>query len=155
MYEIDAKLARLEEQGTPVRVGLVGTGQMGTEIVIQIGMMKGIEIDIAVDRNYDIVRRAFEEAGYKGELVETNDIDVARAAVESGKKVISTDYNLAIMLESVQVVIDATGSPELGARIAYESIAAKKHIVMMNVECDVTIGPVLKQLADTRASSIR
>jgi predicted homoserine dehydrogenase-like protein len=51
-------------------------------------------------------------------------------------------------MDSVQVVIDATGSPELGARIAFESINQKKHIVMMNVECDVTVGPILKRLAD-------
>ena len=40
----------------------------------------------------------------------------------------------------MQAVVDATGSPELGVAIALESIRAKKHIVMMNVECDVTVG---------------
>ena len=36
----------------------------------------------------------------------------------------------------------------MGARIALDAINHNKHIVMMNVECDVTIGPILRQMAD-------
>lgn len=36
----------------------------------------------------------------------------------------------------------------MGARIAWRSITAGKHIVMMNVETDVCIGPLLRHLAD-------
>jgi predicted homoserine dehydrogenase-like protein len=121
---------------------------MGTEIVIQMAMMKGIEIDVAIDLGFDVVEKAFRQAGYAGELVKTNDLGTASQAIADGKKVISTDYHMAIQLESVQVVIDATGSPELGAKIAFDAIANKKHIVMMNVECDVTIGPILRRLAE-------
>ena len=59
----------------------------------------------------------------------------------------TTNAQLATSLPSIQVVIDATGSPEMGARISWNAIKHKKHIVMMNVECDVTIGPILSQMA--------
>jgi len=45
------------------------------------------------------------------------------------------------------VVIDATGSPEVGAEISLSSIINKKHIVTLNVEADTSIGPILKKFA--------
>ena len=41
MYEIDTRLREREAAGEPIRVGLIGAGQMGTEIVAQIGEMVG------------------------------------------------------------------------------------------------------------------
>ena len=35
MYEIDSKLLELEAKGTPIRVSLIGCGQMGKDIVAQ------------------------------------------------------------------------------------------------------------------------
>ena len=36
----------------------------------------------------------------------------------------------------------------MGALVTLDAIAHKKHVVMMNVECDVTIGPMLRRLAE-------
>jgi predicted homoserine dehydrogenase-like protein len=148
MYEIDSRLKELEQEGTPIKVGLIGVGQMGTEIVIQIGMMKGMEVDIAVDLKTSTVADAYRLAGYAGEIVETNDREEAEAAVAAGKKVATTDYRLAVTLSTVDVVVDATGSPEMGARISLLCFDNGKHIVMMNVECDVTVGPILRKMAE-------
>jgi predicted homoserine dehydrogenase-like protein len=38
------------------------------------------------------------------------------------------------------VVIDATGNPNTGTQFALDSIANGKHVVMLNVEADITIG---------------
>lgn len=32
MYEIDTKLEELEKAGTPIRIALIGAGQMGKDI---------------------------------------------------------------------------------------------------------------------------
>jgi predicted homoserine dehydrogenase-like protein len=48
----------------------------------------------------------------------------------------------------IDVVIDATGVPEDGADIGMRTIRNGKHLIMMNVECDVCIGPYLKHQAD-------
>ena len=37
--------------------------------------------------------------------------------------------------------------PDVGARVAYESIMARKPVIMMNVETDITIGLYLDRLA--------
>lgn len=65
-----------------------------------------------------------------------------------GKAVAASDYRVATRLPEVDVVIDATGSVEMGALCALDAIHHKKHTVMMSVECDVTIGPILKRFAD-------
>lgn len=148
MYEIDAKLAMLDKEGTPVRVGLIGAGQMGTDIVAQIAGMKGMECDIVVDLTTEIARNAYLQSGYTGEVVEAKTALDAEKAIADGKKVVTTNYRVAIETKQIQSVIDATGSPEMGARITMGCIFSKKHIVMMNVECDTTIGPILRKLCE-------
>ncbi|MEW6695770.1 MAG: NAD(P)H-dependent oxidoreductase [Bacillota bacterium] len=148
MYEIDAQLAELQAQGKPIQIGLIGAGQMGTDIVAQVERMVGVEIAVVVDLSVETAARAYRIAGYQGEIIETGDMDVALAAVAAEKKVATSNYRIATRASQVQVVIDATGSPEMGARISLECIHNKKHIVMMNVECDVTVGPILRQMAE-------
>jgi len=52
--------------GKPVRVGLIGAGQMGTDIVVQISQMTGIEIAAVADIAPDRVSEAASLAGRKG-----------------------------------------------------------------------------------------
>ena len=59
MYEIDSKLAKLHEEGRPIRVGLIGAGQMGKDIVAQIAKMKGMECDVVVDLTPEIAKDAY------------------------------------------------------------------------------------------------
>ena len=49
------------------------------------------------------------------------------------------------LLESglIDVIIDATGIPSVGAEIGLSAMERGKHLVMMNVEADVTIGAYL------------
>ncbi len=64
-------------------------------------------------------------------------------------------YRDVCTAEGVDVVIDATGNPNVGAEVALATIAAGKHIVMMNVEADVTIGAYLAARPPRPASSTR
>lgn len=147
MYEMDSKLIKREQEGHPIRVALVGAGQMGREIVCQIGLMRGMTVDIVVDLHTDICKKAYSAAGYTGEIADVNTLEEAELSLAAGKKVVTTDYRIAASAAGIESVVDATGNPEMGARIAMLCFNNKKHIVMMNVECDVTIGPILRQLA--------
>ncbi len=148
MYEIDKKLLQLEEEGRPIHVALIGAGQMGKDIVAQISEMKGIVCDIVIDLSTDIVMDAYRQANETREVVVANTPEEAEAAIDAGKKVASTNYKAAVGARQIQSVIDATGSPEMGARITLDCIFHKKNIVMMNVECDVTVGPILRRLCE-------
>ena len=48
----------------------------------------------------------------------------------------------------IDVVVDATGVPSVGAEIGLAAMEHGKHLVMMNVEADVTIGSYLRRKAD-------
>jgi len=149
MYEIDRKLEQLQKEGNPIKVGLIGAGQMGTDIVSQISCMVGIDVPVVIDLKTEIALNAYKIAGSdEKDIIETSDIDTASKAIKEGKKIVSTNYKIATRAEPIQVVIDATGSPEMGALISLDCINQKKHIVMLNVECDVTIGPIIRQLAE-------
>ncbi|MBE0693330.1 MAG: flagellar biosynthesis protein FlgA, partial [Aquamicrobium sp.] len=53
-----------------------------------------------------------------------------------------------IAAPDIDVVVEATGHPAAGIRHARAAIAARKHIVMVNVEADVLAGPLLARQAE-------
>ena len=149
MYEIDERLRELEQKGTPIIVALIGAGQMGKDIVAQIRDMVGIEIAVVVDIKNETCLEAYDIAKTgRDEVAVCDALDEAIAAAKSGKKIATTNHKIATRLPQVQVVIDATGSPEMGARISLDCFSNGKHIVMMNVECDITVGPILRHMAE-------
>src|SRR3712207_9477350 len=48
----------------------------------------------------------------------------------------------------IDAVVEATGNPEVGARVALQAMQARKHTIMLNVETDVVIGPILHHMAE-------
>jgi predicted homoserine dehydrogenase-like protein len=45
-------------------------------------------------------------------------------------------------------VVEATGLTEIGSKVAWNCILNSKHVIMLNVETDVTVGPLLRRLAE-------
>jgi predicted homoserine dehydrogenase-like protein len=146
--EILEHLQTLEAEGDPIRVGLVGCGQMGSGLahsMYQIAGMSGVAIsDIDIDRPL----ATLEAIGIpKAEIVVTNEVGPAEDALHSGKYVVTEDAVMLAKLESLDAVVEATGITEVGARVAWNCILHSKHIIMLNVETDVTVGPLLHRLA--------
>ncbi|NLG93610.1 MAG: NAD(P)-dependent oxidoreductase [Clostridiales bacterium] len=149
MLGLNYKLEELEEKGKKIKFGIVGAGQMGMGMVSQVMLMKGVCPSVVADINVENARKAFLNAGVKeDDVAEAKTIAQANELMERGKYVYTSDAEIASKANLVDVVIDATGVPEVGAKIAIDSINNKKHIVMLNVETDVCIGPILKKLAD-------
>ena len=62
---LSADLARrLEETGRPIRVGLIGSGEMGTDIVTQCQQMTGITVAAIAEINLDSAKKALRIAGH-------------------------------------------------------------------------------------------
>lgn len=149
MLGLNYKLRELEKSGREIRVGLIGCGQMGRGMISQIQSMKGMRVVATADLYPTFIQQAYLKAGVKDQsIVLTDRIEEAEKAIEEGKVVGTVDSDLVTSLPSVDVIVDATGVPNLGAEIAWKAILNKKHIVMLNVEADVTVGPLLKQMAD-------
>ena len=142
-------LLKRERSGKPICVGLVGAGQMGEGLVCQMEMMHGMHACAVADSISGRAVGAYLEAGVDTNLVvETDDLGLAAQAISENKRVATTDASLISQLDQLDVVVEATGVPEIGALVALNAILHKKHIVQMNVETDATVGFILRKMAN-------
>ena len=144
MIGLNEELKLREEQGNPVVVGLIGAGQMGTDIVAETSMMKGLDVRIIADVNLDRAKEAFKIARMEGEVVVAETAEAADEALAAGKLVAVGDYRILTDVKGIDVVIEATGVPEIGTRAALRSVRNGHDLAMMNVETDITVGPILR-----------
>lgn len=148
MISINRKLKALDEQNKKIRVGVVGAGLMGTGLITQMAVMKGITPAILVDRTEEKAMKAYLSAGIsKDQILVANTLDKVNYGMERGKYIISSNIEYVSKANLVDVVVDATGRPDAGAYIAMNSINNKKDIVMLNIEADATIGHILNKYA--------
>jgi predicted homoserine dehydrogenase-like protein len=141
------KLLQREKEHRPIKVAVVGAGMMGLGVINQMFRMAGMRVCLIADRVIDKARQAFEVNGIQSQDIRVlNDPDAAQDAIRKGQPVITEDGELPAQVD-VDAVVEATGSPEAGARIAYASILGKKHTIMLNVEADVMVGPILASIA--------
>ncbi len=137
------------ESKKPIRIGLVGSGEMGTDIVTQVAHMPGLAIgaisELRASAAGKAVDIAYREPGHWQEVKAGGSIN---AIMEQGKIAVTDDVTLLLESGLIDVVIDATGVPAVGAEIGLRAMERGKHLVMMNVEADVTIGAYLKSEAD-------
>lgn len=142
-------LAEREDAGNPVRIGLVGSGEMGTDIVTRVAHMRGVKIAGIANLHAANALKAVKIAyGSQSPASVVDNQSALDQAVESGRIAVCEDASLLSNSPHVDVVVDATGIPAVGAEIGLEAMRQGKHLVMMNVEADVTIGPWLKSEAD-------
>jgi len=141
--------SKLEElarkQGRNSRLAMVGAGQMGRGFANQSHRMGGITVSVIADVDPARIEQAYADLGLPKPLI-SEDVAALNAAINAGQSVGTTNAFLVSELD-VDVVVEATGVPEVGARVTYASLLAKKHVAVLNVEMDVTIGPLLTKTA--------
>ena len=135
---LDRLLAERTEHGSPVRVGLIGAGKFGSMFLTQIPTTVGLDVAVIVDLDVDRAKKACADVGWSAELV--------------GATRFTDDMSVLMDDESVEVVVEATGNPIVGVTHARQAFAAGKHVVMVNVEADVLVGPVLA--AEARSAGV-
>lgn len=136
----------------PIRVGLVGAGQMGTGLISQMERMEGMRIVAVADVIPGRATEAYRESGVPDSHVIVLDDDPDKAAeyVAEGLRVATTNAAFLTQIDTLDVILECTGIPEVGAQVCYAAIQSGKHIVNMNVEADATIGYALSKLAAER-----
>src|ERR687898_519792 len=137
--------AREQELGRPVRIGLAGAGQMGMGFVAQVQRIPGMETAAIADVLPGRPKQAFAQSGVNG-VVEGDDLDTLAQAVADGRPVGMSDARMLVDLP-VDVVVDATGVPDIGAWLSYAALTGGKDVATLNAEADVTIGLLLSRVA--------
>ena len=94
------------DSGKPIRIGLVGSGEMGTDIVTQVAHMPGLAVGAiselrpsAAGKAVDI---AYREAGHWQEVKPGSSLN---AIMEQGKVAVTNDVNQLLESELIDVVI--------------------------------------------------
>ncbi|MEM8786782.1 MAG: homoserine dehydrogenase [Pseudomonadota bacterium] len=137
------------DAGRPVRIGLIGAGEMGTDIVSRTAHMTGVEVAAIADLRPAAGHEAVEIAHQApGRSADAASAAAVTAAIEAGHTAIADDPAHILDSGLIDVVVDATGVPAVGAELGLTAMERGKHLVMMNVEADVTIGAYLRAEAD-------
>jgi len=95
--------------------------------------MAGVEVAVIADLDPERARVACRTVGWDAALI------AKTVFVASGEE--------GCAHPEIEVVVEATGVPAAGIAHARAAIAAKKHIIMVNVEADVLAGPLLAEAA--------
>ncbi|EAR24934.1 oxidoreductase, putative [marine actinobacterium PHSC20C1] len=138
-------LARQREVGRPVRIGLVGAGQMGSGFIAQIARQKGVDITAVADIAIDRAVSALANAGIT-DVDQSGDLETLTATIEAGGHVVVNDA-LALPRLPIDMVIECSGVPEIAAKVALASLLGGKDVALMTVEADVTVGLLLARIA--------
>lgn len=127
-------VAAVEAGGKPVRVGLIGAGKFGSMFLAQVPTAPGLKVVAIADLSTDRARAACQGVGWSEDLIADTRF---------------TDNSLEMITSAdIDVIVEATGHPAAGIRHARAAIAARKHIIMVNVEADVLAGPLLAREAE-------
>ena len=128
----------------PVTVGLIGAGKFGAMFLAQARVTPGLQIAGLADLDVARARRQLKDVGWPPESYSAASLD---EAVKTGALHVDDDTDSLIADPRVEVIIEATGVPAAGIRHALAAIAHGKHIVMVNVEADAVVGPLLARKA--------
>jgi predicted homoserine dehydrogenase-like protein len=127
--------------------GVVGAGEFGASFVYRSMRAPGLRVAGAADAQVERAVQAARRAGVPDERIARCDsAEQAKAAFARGDFVAVADAALLCVLE-LDFVVEATGSPEGGARTTLCALAAGRNVAMVSKECDSVVGPILQAKA--------
>src|SRR6266536_6058802 len=145
---VDTALRQLAATGHPIRVGMVGAGASGRAIALQLGTpAPGIRLAAIANRTPAHGERAFREAG----ITDWRRVDTAReaeTAIACGLPVLTNDPSVLTACDTIDVLVEVTGTVETAAGVVLEAFEHGKHVVLVNAELDSLLGPILKAKGD-------
>src|SRR5437867_3463245 len=137
-----------EAEQRPIRVGIVGAGATGRAIALQLGTpVAGIRLAGMSNRTPRHAERALQEAGIR-EWQTAETIKEAEASISRGVPVLTDDPQVLTRCNSIDLIVEVTGTVDFGASVALDAFRHAKPVVLVNAELDSLIGPILKAKAD-------
>jgi len=146
--ELVSKLRQRAAAGDPIRIGIVGCGQMGSGLAHAINNITGMRVAAIADLEPQRAVTTYTEMGRDPAHIDVaEDLGVLEDGIRAGKAMVSPDALAMPRLEGLEAIVEVTGVPDVGARVAHDAIMNRKPVIMMNVETDITIGVYLDRLA--------
>ena len=147
MIMVDSALKKLEEEGRPIRVGLVGAGAMAKGVAnLIINSTPGMQLAAISNRTPERAMEAYAVSGIDTAR-EVSSLEALEERVHSGTPVVTDDSTLLCKAGNIDVIIDATGAVEFGAELALKAFDSQKDVVSLNAELDATVGSIIQHHA--------
>ena len=124
--------SKLQTRSEPIRVAFIGCGKFVSMFLAQYNQLEKIIIDTIIDINEDQAKKNCLNSG------------LTKDTISNINFVNSLDQALD---RNIEIFIEATGNPIIGTVHAKKIIDKKKHIILVNVEADITCGKYLSDLA--------
>jgi len=124
--------SKLQTRSEPIRVAFIGCGKFVSMFLAQYNQLEKIVIDTIIDINEDQAKKNCLNSG------------LTKDTISNINFVNSLDQALD---RNIEIFIEATGNPIIGTVHAKKIIDKKKHIILVNVEADITCGKYLSDLA--------
>jgi homoserine dehydrogenase len=123
---------KLENRKEPIRIAFIGCGKFVSMFLAQYNHLDKIQIDSIVDLNIDQAKKNCTNSGLDETTI--SEINFSKSLDE-------------ILDRNIEIFIEATGNPIVGTVHATNIIKNKKHVILVNVEADITCGKYLSDLA--------
>ena len=124
--------SKLQTRSEPIRVAFIGCGKFVSMFLAQYNQLEKIVIDTIIDINENQAKKNCLNSG------------LTKDTISNINFVNSLDQALD---RNIEIFIEATGNPIIGTVHAKKIIDKKKHIILVNVEADITCGKYLSDLA--------
>ncbi|MBS9404921.1 flagellar biosynthesis protein FlgA [Halomonas sp. TRM85114] len=131
----------------PVDTCIVGTGDFGRSFLAQGRRVPLMRCRIAIDLDASRAAATMHAVGIDETQIRIcADSSEAKAAWKEGAYIAADDLATVINLP-FQVLVEATGHPEGGARYCRMAIEAGRHVALVSKEVDSVVGPGLDAMA--------
>ena len=128
----------------PVATALIGAGEFGLSLIAQSRRMQGLKVLAAADKDLARVAAALKDMGVGARRCDS--AAAAKAAIAAGDIALCESVTDLLTLP-LDMVVEATGDAEAGARHAVQAIDAGIGVTMVSKEAECVVGPVLAQRA--------
>ena len=139
-----AKLQKLQEDGKPVRVGMVGAGKFGSMFLAQVRKIPGVQVIAIADLSPERARSNLEFIGWDSNALHAIS---AEDAARTGGIFITEDYTSFVSSPFIDVMVECTGDPVAAVDHIVASFDHGKDVVNVTVEADSYCGAGLAKRA--------
>jgi predicted homoserine dehydrogenase-like protein len=134
------KLRERAQQGTPVRLGVIGLGKFAAMYLAQVPKTPGVHVVGIADLAPASACANLERVGWPAQRYAAGSLD---AAIASGSTHIGDDWQALVAHPRIDIIVEATGNPIAAVDHALAAFRHGKHVVMVTVEADAFCGPLL------------
>src|SRR6056300_21371 len=116
-----------------IKIAFIGCGKFISMFLAQYNQLNKVKIDSIIELDLDKAKKNCSNSGLSEQKI--NEINFTSS--------LENTFN-----RDIDIYIEATGNPIVGTIHAVKIIKNKKHLILVNVEADVTCGKYLSDLAN-------